>query len=82
MAAGELLRLWYAIRPAPDCVVVEIIPRLKARPAGSMHPFPITDVSSARQVGMVIFLNNDAPDLDTADVQFYKPPVNLGIAGL
>ena len=60
-ASSAADRPWYTSVPAPEEVPAEIDRRLALRDAGTMNPFAIRRLSSARLVGMTTFCNIDQP---------------------
>jgi RimJ/RimL family protein N-acetyltransferase len=57
---GELWRLWYTMVPPPERMNEEIERRLKLREAGSMLPFAVIDLATAKTAGMTTYMNIDA----------------------
>ena len=57
---GELWRLWYTTIPAPEKMGADIDRRLSLHGAGTMLPFAVIDVATAKAVGMTTYMNVDA----------------------
>jgi N-acetyltransferase len=57
---GELWKLWYTAIPSPEGMRAEIERRLGLQQAGSMLPFAVRSLSSAKIVGMTTYMNIDA----------------------
>ncbi|MFI5105675.1 MAG: GNAT family N-acetyltransferase [Terriglobales bacterium] len=59
---GELWKLWYTVIPQPDKMRAEIDRRLDLQAKGTMLPFAVRDVSTAKVAGMTTYMNIDAPN--------------------
>src|SRR5258708_10193504 len=57
---GELWRLWYTSVAAPEKMGADIDRRLRLHAAGTMLPFAVIEVASAKAVGMTTYMNVDA----------------------
>ena len=59
---GELWKLWYTVIPPPDKMSVEIDRRLDLQAKGTMLPFAVRDIRTAKVAGMTTYMNIDAPN--------------------
>ena len=57
---GELWKLWYTAIPSPEGMRAEIERRLGLQRTGSMLPFAVRSLASAKIVGMTTYMNVDA----------------------
>jgi RimJ/RimL family protein N-acetyltransferase len=57
---GDLWKLWYTAIPSPEGMRAEIERRLGLQKAGSMLPFAVRSLASAKIAGMTTYMNIDA----------------------
>ena len=60
IAVSDLQDLWYTAVPTAEGVPAEITRRLGLQEAGSMLPFAVVDIASAKTVGTTTYMNIDA----------------------